>query len=118
MDGLFIFNTPVTGLKDIANTPLTEPVFRKEYIVKKLIRRLRVFLEFGSPPNQDVLKGLAASLELPGGFDGTGIDLVCLAKLDNPVDASIHSFYAYVETLKTKWETDIDEELTFKSNFP
>ncbi len=118
MDGLIVFNTPVSGLKDTSNTPLTEPVLRKEYIVKTLVRRLRVFLELDTAPHQDALKRLSASLELPGGIDGTGLDLVCLATLADPVDASIHAFYAYVDTLKTKWESNVDEEITFKTTFP
>jgi hypothetical protein len=119
MNGLIIFKTKVEGLNDVTNTPVTEDIFSTEYIVKTAVRRLRVLIgKRPNSPNPDVLTALAVTLEIPGGIDGTGVDVITLARLDNPVDVTIHAFYAYVATLRTKWQSENDEEILFKKTFP
>ena len=45
-------------------------------------------------------------------------DVLLLAQLDSPKNATIPDFYTYVDNVRTKVSSNNDEELTFKSAFP
>ncbi len=116
MNGLIIFKNPLTGLVDTAGAAITESVARTEIIPKQVVHRLRVITN-QHPQNQAVLKSLGLVLEMPGSASGTnggaGLDLVLLARLDNPVDATIHNFFGYVDEIKSKLKSDNNEEIFF-----
>ncbi len=120
MNGLIIFKNPLTGLVDTAGAAITESVARMEIIPKHVARRLRVVISLDTQ-NQRILKVLALFLELPGSAasteGGAGLDLVLLAKLDNPVNKTIQNFFIHVDAIKSKLASDIDEEIIFRNDF-
>jgi len=120
MNGAIVFTHPVSGLQDSGGAAITEPVSKKEVIPTASIRRLRVVV-FTDPQNPTTLQGLGLFAELPGSAPstggGTGPDLLLLARLDNPADATIHNFYDHVEEITTKLLSGNREEVEFRDNF-
>lgn len=121
MDGFIIFRKPLSGLQDSTGAAITAPELAQlQVIPKRTVLGLRVVQGFDRAiPNR--LISLILRLELPSVFDPLGAanpQILDVAQLDYPNDASLPDFYAYVDTVKLDLLSDTDATLEFKTTFP
>ena len=119
MDNVIVFfGKPIAGLSSTGGAAITESVARREIIPKRVVHRLRVVVSV-DPQTPTILRKLSAFLELPGGIDGSGggIDLICVAELANPIDATIQTFHAHITALKTQLISNVEETINFRDAF-
>jgi len=121
VDGVITFKgKPVIGLVDSTGTAITAGVVPTQVIPKRTILRLRV-VEGRDPATPAILKTLVLRMELPSVFDPAGAaspDVIVLAQLDDPSDATIPGFFTYVDNVRSQLSSDNDETLTFAITFP
>ncbi len=121
MDGVIIFKgLSLAGLVDSNGVAITVDVTPTQVIPKRTVVRLRI-VEGRDQATPTILKTLALRMELPSVFDPAGAaspDVIVLARLDNPSDATIPDFSAYVDTVLLQLTSNVDATISFKTTFP
>jgi hypothetical protein len=122
VDGVITFNNPQTGLVDSTGAAIADgTVIQTQVIPKRCIQMMRV-VEQVDDTNPNKLLALALRFELPAVSDGTGApavpDVVVLALLNSPTNATIPSFFSFVATVTGKLSSNVDEVIAYKANFP